>query len=395
MKIVYLTNKPIFPLIDGGCVAMNQFLKSLLLAGYDVKNFSVSTFKHPFKLEKFPKNLINSIRPQGIEIDSKIKFLSAFTYLFKKGSYNIDRFTSSNFKNELQSYLTTYKVDLVIIESVYLIGYLPTIRNFSSCKVIIRSHNVEYLIWERLANNQSSFLKKIYYKKLARDLKKVELKSLQLINGIAAISKKDQLIFESNGIKSPLTTIPVSIEKSNLIADYSINTFYHVGSMNWQPNIESVKWLISSIFPKIKHKIPDAKLIIAGSFMPTDLIPPDSKDIEVIGFVDDLSSFIVNNGIMIAPLKSGSGVRIKILEAMNFGAPIISSSIGMEGIDAIDRKDFYCANNEDEFVESAVALYYSKQTRENIGQNAKILVEENYQTEIITKKIIEFINNIS
>ena len=254
---------------------------------------------------------------------------------------------------------------------------------------------MEYLIWERLANNQSSFFKKIYYKKLARDLKKVELKSLQQINGIAAISKKDQLIFESNGIKSPLTTIPVSIEKSNLIADYSINTFYHVGSMNWQPNIESVKWLISSIFPKIKHKIPDAKLIIAGSFMPTDLIPPDSKDIEVIGFVDDLSSFIVNNGIMIAPLKSGSGVRIKILEAMNFGAPIISSSIGMEGIDAIDRKDFYCANNEDEFVESAVALYYSKQTRENIGQNAKILVEENYQTEIITKKIIEFINNIS
>ena len=172
MKVVYISNKPIFPLIDGGCIAMHQFLKSILLAGYDVKNFTLSSHKHPFSIESYPQELAEIIRPHAFKVDTRIKPLNALKYLFKKGSYNIDRFTNQSFKEFLKKYFNENKVDLVIFESIYLSGYIPTIRKNSTSKIIVRSHNVEFLIWERLALNQTSLFKKLYFKKLASDLKK-------------------------------------------------------------------------------------------------------------------------------------------------------------------------------------------------------------------------------
>jgi glycosyltransferase involved in cell wall biosynthesis len=394
MKVVYISNKPIFPLIDGGCIAMHQFLKSLLLAGYYVKNFTISTHKHPFSIESYPKELADIIRPHAFKVDTRIKPLFALKYLFKKGSYNIDRFTNQSFKEYLKKYLNENKVDLVIFESIYLSGYISTIRNNSTSKIIVRSHNVEYLIWERLAINQTSLLKKLYFQKLARDLKKNELINLNKIDGLVCITDQDQKVFIDNNIQIPKTTIPVAIEKTNLLSDYSINTFFYLGAMNWQPNIESVEWLLNSIFPKIRQIIPDAKILIAGSFMPDKFKSDESKGIEIIGFVKKTSDFIANNGIMLAPIKSGSGVRIKLLESMNLGVAIVTTNIGSEGINGLNGYDFFSVDNEEEFINVAVELAKNKNKRELIGRNAKALIENNYQLEYITKNIIEFIKKI-
>ena len=394
MKVVYITNKPIFPLIDGGCIAMHQFLKSILLAGYDVKNFTLSTYKHPFTIESFPQELAEIIRPQKFEVDTRIKPINALKYLFKNGSYNIDRFTNQSFKEFLKKYINENKVDLIILESIYLSGYISTIRKNSTSKIIVRSHNVEFLIWERLALNQTSLFKKLYFKKLASDLKKVELIQLNKIDGLLCITEQDQKVFLNNNISTPIITIPVAIEKTNLTSDYNINTFFHLGSMNWQPNIESVDWLLNSIFPKIRQIIPDAKIVLAGSFMPDKYKSDDSKGIEIVGFVNKTSDFVVNNGIMLAPLKSGSGVRIKLLESMNLGVAIVTTTIGSEGINGVNGYDFFSVENEEEFITAAVELAKNKGKRELIGRNAKSLIEKKYQLESITKNIIEFIKKI-
>ncbi len=394
MKVVYISNKPIFPLIDGGCIAMYQFLKSILLAGYDVKNFTLSTHKHPFCIESYPHELVEIIRPQEFKVDTRIKPIKAFKYLFQKGSYNIDRFTNESFKELLKKYLTENKADLIIIESIYLSGYISTIRKYSTSKIILRSHNVEFLIWERLSINQTSLLKKLYFKKLARDLKKVELIQLNKIDGLVCITEQDEKVFVNNNIQTAITTIPVTIEKTKLISNYNINTFFYLGAMNWQPNIESVDWLLNSIFPKIREMIPDAKILIAGSFMPDRYKSDESKGIEIIGFIKKTSDFMVNNGIMLAPLKSGSGVRIKLLESMNLGVPIVTTKIGSEGINGVNGHDFFSVEKEADFIKNSIELAKNKSKREFIGQNAKALIEKNYQLEYITKNIIEFIEKI-
>ncbi len=395
MKIVYISNKPIYPLLDGGCIAMNQFLKCLLTAGFDVKHFTLSTQKHPFSADQYPEKLSSIIRPETIKIDTRIKPIKALTYLVKNGSYNIDRFTDSTFKKLISEYISTNKIDVIILESIYLAGYISTIRKYSTAKIIVRTHNVEYLIWERLAKNENSFIKRLYFKKLAKDLKKTELKYLHVVDGLACISRDDKLIFQENGIKTPISTIFVAIEKQEKSIDYITDSFYHIGSMNWSPNVEAVNWLVTSIFPAIRKELPNAKLYIAGSFMPKEFVTDATKGIEVVGFVDNVSDFMTTKGIMLAPLKSGSGVRIKILEGMSFGVPIITTKIGAEGINGQNGTDLFIAKNETEFIQAAISLSNSKEKRASLGSNAKQYIENNYQIEPITKKIIEFIQHIS
>ncbi len=395
MKIVYISNKPIFPLIDGGCIAMNQFLKCLLKAGYDVKHFAVSTDKHPFSEEKYPEHLQSIIRPEGIYIDTKIKVPDAISHLFKKGSYNIDRFNSIDFRDHLKLYLSEHEPDLIILESVYLAAHIHDFRKVSSAKILIRSHNVEFQIWERLAKNHPSFLKCLYYKKLAKDLKKAEIQLLSQADGLACITKDDQTIFKKSGITVQMTTIPVAIDKIDKQSDYSQNTFFHLGSMNWNPNIEAVRWLVTSIFPKIRSQLPDAKLYLGGSYMPKEFKSDASKGIEVLGYVENAAEFMTTHGIMLAPLKSGSGVRIKLLEGMNLGVPTVTSITGAEGINGVNEHDFFVAENETSFVKYAVKLAQSETERQEIGLNGKKLVEEHYHTESVTQHLIEFINYIS
>lgn len=395
MKILYISNKPIFPLLDGGCVAMNQFLKCLLEAGFDVKNLTVSTQKHPFSIEQYPEKLRSIIRPEHTRIDTSIRLPTALKYLFKKGSYNIDRFTNPAFKAHIKNYIQNHDVDFIILESIYLGGCLSTIRKVSSAKILIRAHNVEFMIWNRLALHQSSFLKRIYFKKLAKDLKKVELVILQKVDGIACITKRDKSIFKELGINTPMTTIPVAIEKNESICDYSVATFYHLGSMNWNPNIEAVRWLVQSIFPSIRKQNPDAKLILGGSFMPKEFQTDEEKGIEVVGYVNNMDEFMTTNGILLAPLKSGSGVRIKLLESMSMGVSIVTTTIGAEGIDGENGRDFFVATNESEFVKYAIDLANSEEKRATLGTNAKSLVEKNYEIKSVKEKLIEFIKFIS
>ena len=395
MKILYISNKPIYPLIDGGCIAMNQFLKCLINAGYDIKNFTLSTHKHPFSEEQFPDKLREIIRPTNFEIDTRIKATKALSYLFKKGSYNIDRFNDNSLKRAISEYLDNQDTNLVILESIYLAGYISTIKKYSNVKILLRSHNVEFLIWERQAQIQSSIVKKFYFKKLAKDLKIAELFYMKRVDGICCVSKNDKKIFQELKIATPIATIPIAIEQNSTQSNYEINSFFHIGSMNWGPNLEAIRWLVSTIFPSIRNQIPAAKLYLAGSNMPKEFITDESKGIEVVGYIDDIFEFMTNKGIMLVPLKSGSGVRVKLIEGMNLGVPIVTTKIGAEGINGEHNKEIIIAKNEAEFVEFAVSLSNSKEKRTSLGENAKTFIAKNYQIENVTKKLIEFIEHIS
>ena len=399
MRVLYLTNKPIFPLIDGGCVAMHEFLKCLLNAGYNVKNLSISTPKHPFDINKYPSKFSSIIQPEDYFINTKISVINATKSLFINSSYNIDRFYSIEFEKIIIDYINKNECEIVIFESIYFAHYVERIKKKCKVKALLRSHNVEHEIWEKLASNESNPLKKIYLNKLAKNLKKVELSTLPRFDGVLCISKSDKNKFKTYLPNINYATIPITIEQSQINSNYSIQRFFHIGSMNWKPNIESVNWLINDIFPKIRTLLPNAELVIAGSNMPKNIISNPANGIKVLGFIEDVSNFMASNGIMIVPLKSGSGVRVKLLEGLSIGAPIITTTQGSEGIESslndLINKTMIIENEIDKIVSSAANLFQNEELRKEIGQNGQKLIESKYQIEPVTKKIIEFIKHIS
>lgn len=395
MNVLHITNKPIFPILDGGQMAMNRLMTCFLNLGFNVKNLTLETNKHPFDINEFPKDLQEIILPEAHYIDSRVKSWDVFKSLFKKESYHVKRFIDKSFEEKLKDLLKTNHFNIVVLESAFLMSYIDVIRRYSDAKIILRAHNVEYRIWRQHAKKEKTFLKRYFYKKLANDLKRFELEKINQVDGVFCISENDKEFFRRKSVKVATTVIPVymSVAEQNVI-DYKNNDFHFVGSMSWKPNADAVKWIINQIAPGLAKVMPDVKIHIAGSSMSKKLLNQKIKNVIIHGKIANMQEFMSKHGTLIVPLKSGSGVRIKILEALSFGVPIISSEKGKEGIELIPKKHFLAANSTEEFLLKMKFLHDRKETKENLGLEGKLFIENEYSLEIISKRIREFISNI-
>ncbi|TNE53179.1 MAG: glycosyltransferase [Bacteroidetes bacterium] len=393
MKVLHVTNKPIYPTNDGGRLAMMRLLQNMLHLGYEVKNLTIETPKHPFKQEEFPEDVMNKIQAEAVFIDTRVRFYRVFLSLFSAKSYQVRRFYKKSFEERLISTLREDDYDLVILESAFLLSYLKAIRANSDARILVRTHNVEYKLWRQAIKKERSIFKRFYYRKLANTMKRFELKYLNRVDGILSITVQDHDFFKRRGIKTPMTVIPVHMEPNNdYEVDYDNPDFCFVGSMNWKPNYEAVKWIIKEIGPELYKILPEARIHIAGSNMSRSMKKLKSKNLVIHGRVKDTREFISKHGTMIVPLKSGSGVRIKILEALGVGVPIISTDKGKEGIGIHTKKHFLSANMVEEFLVQMKFLYKSKEERIRLGNNGREFIREDYGLNKISEKLSAFIS---
>lgn len=385
MKVLYITNKPIFPVVDGGCKAMQQFLSCLLKAEIEVDHLCLATQKHPFKAENYPNSLKENVSISSRFVETKIRVLPALKNLIQGKSYNISRFDSPDFHLDLSAKLSAENFTHIVLESLYLTPYISTIRKHSKAKIIVRTHNVEHQIWEQYAANTSNPIKKWYLKRLASAMKTAEISNLNTVDLLATISNTDAETFRNLGIKTPRVTIPVAMEVHSKKTTFSSDSIFFLGSMNWQPNSEAVDWLVSSIFPALKKVIPEVRLNLAGSFMNGKF--PSDKNAGIInhGFVENSTDFMLTKGILVLPIQSGSGVRMKLLEALSLGIPVVTTAIGAQGIN--DFSTVYCAETEEEFVAKIAELLLSTEKQLLLGQKAFEYVAENYSTSTISHLI--------
>lgn len=395
MRVLHVTNKPIYPILDGGQLAMQRLMMNLLHLGFSIKNLSVETHKHGFNLDAYPKDLRQIINPEAHFIDTKVKFWDIAKSLFSSESYNVKRFVNVEFALKIKSILQENTFDLVVLESAYLLPYINVIRMHSDAKIVVRAHNVEYRIWKQAATKEKIFYKRIYYMKLAKNLKKFELEHLNLVDGIFCISDQDKEFFRRRSVKAPIEVIPVYMDKiDSYDVDYSNNDFFFVGSMTWKPNVDAVRWIVNDIAPRLYKILPEVKIHIAGSAMPKTMLEKKSKNVVFHGKVENMHKFMSKHGTLIVPLKSGSGVRIKILEALSLGVPIISSEKGKEGIHLTPKKHFLTANITEEFILQMKFIDSNIEVKENLGVEGQKFIENEYAIEVISNKIREFISKI-
>lgn len=395
MNVLHITNKPIFPILDGGQLAMHRLMVNLLHQGFAVKNLTVETHKHPFDLEAYPAELRKILSPESCFIDTRVKAWDIVKSIFSSDSYNVKRFVSNDLRTRIKELVESNDYGLVVLESAFLLPYIHVIREYSEAKIIIRAHNVEYRIWRQAARKEKSIFKRIYFKKLAKNLKRFELTHLNMADGIFCISEQDKEFFRRRAIKVPMTVIPVYMDvRDDYTVDYSNNDFFFIGSMSWKPNADAVRWIINSIAPRLYKFLPDVKIHIAGSAMPKSMKEKKINNVVFHGKVPNMLDFMSQHGTLIVPLKTGSGVRIKILEAMSIGVPVISTEKGKEGINLTPKKHFLTANITEEFLLQMRYIDSGTEVKQTMGLAGKEFIREEYSIDIVSKKISEFIAKI-
>lgn len=390
MNVLYISSKPAYPKTDGGTFAVASFIDTLIGANCNITYLTISTEKHPFNKTSFPEQVIEKMSIDSCFVDTSVRPLKALIHLFKKGSFNVDRFYSDEMRAKIVLLLNNQSFDTVILDSLFSTPYLSAIRSHFDGKIFVRTHNVEGDLWSYYAESASG-LKSLYLKKLASDLQRYEVETLQQCDGILSISDADKDRFKELGITTASETLPVGILNQAGPMDYANNTVYHFGSMNWEPNRESVEQLLS-IWDRVLHAVPQAKCVIAGSDSDKYYTSNSTKNIEVLGFVDDPVEFSQKMGILVAPIRTASGIRIKILEAMNAGIPIITTTVGALGIDHATTNCLLIADTPDLLVEKTVALIKSEELRKEIGTNGRDYLNKNHNIADTSQKLIEFIS---
>jgi glycosyltransferase involved in cell wall biosynthesis len=344
MRILQLCNKPPYPPIDGGSKAMHNLTRGLLAAGHEVKVLCISTPKNTLDLDAIPVDYKDRTRIEGVFVDTSVNIVDAFTDLLTADNYNISRFFSPDVDIRLIRLLTEETFDIIQLESLFMTPYIPTVRRYSIAPIVLRSHNLEHVIQDRIATGEKNFLKRPYRKFLAKQLHDYEMSILDRVDGIAAISPSDAEHFMVHGTRTPISTIPFAVEPTEYLPEVKRNTgptvFFHLGSMDWLPNEEGIRWLLDHVWPKVLKKRPNAQLQLAGNKMPEDLLKREDHGVVIRGRVKNALKYMRARHVMVVPLFSAGGMRVKIIEGMALGKAVISTPIGAEGIDHTGRPQY-------------------------------------------------------
>ena len=396
MKILQLCNKPPFPPVDGGTLAMHRITEGLLAAGHEVKVLAVSTDKHPFRADAIDEEYRQKTRVESVYIDLKVKPVDAGVALLCGDSYNVKRYESRAMERRIAQLLEEESFDVVQVESIFLTPYVPVIRSRSDASIVLRAHNVEHQIWRQNALQLRPSMKRWYMKKLALALRMYELEHINDFDAVACISPLDADYFKNNGCRRPMAVVPFAVDLQDEVLETEIEkgSVYHLGAMDWIPNVDSVRWLLDEVWPRVAEKSPGAKLYLAGRSMPDELLQRCSTNVIVEGEVVDAHEYMRGKQINIVPLLSGSGIRVKIVEAMSMGQCVVSTTVGANGIDYTDGENILIADTPDEMARQLKRCFDDPTLPRRIGQAGRRLVEQHYSNAVLTQRLVQLYERI-
>jgi glycosyltransferase involved in cell wall biosynthesis len=368
----------------------------LLHNGHDVKVICLSTPKHPFDPDTVPLELQERTKMEGIYVDTSLNIVDAFTDLVTADNYNISRFFSPDMDIRLIRLLSREKFDVILLESLFMTPYIATIRRYSKGRVVLRSHNLEHMIQERIAHGETNFFKKPYRRFLAKQLKQYEVAVLKRVDGVAAITPGDAEHLMSYGGKTPVVTIPFGIDPDAYATrdPAGVPIFFHLGSMDWLPNEEGVRWLVTKVWPLVTKAHPTALLHLAGNKMPQDLLDLKVAGLTVNGRVENADEYMSARHVMVVPLFSAGGMRVKIIEGMAMGKCVISTTMGAEGIACKHGRDILLTDSPEEMAKLIGSIIDDPTIATRIGEHARELVLAHYAIDAIVRDLIAFLESL-
>jgi len=393
MRVLVLTKKFPFPLKDGESLAIHGLSKSLSELGCEVSLLAMNTTKHFYGGHVLPPEMEHYREVRTVEIDNKISPVAAAANLLRGTSYHISRFHVQRYHDALRKWLGEVDFDIVQLETLYLAPYLPTIRRHSGAQVVMRSHNVEHEVWERCCHNIGFAPKRWYLRHLTRQLRDYERSQLNQYDLLLPITQRDKKHFERLGCRSTAYVLPIGLETNCGPPTYDsylrAPDLHFIGSLDWLPNLEGLQWFLQQVWPEVHRRCPDLKFHIAGRNMPHSIKQLRMHNVIIHGEVSSSCDFVSAHSISLVPLLSGGGMRAKILEAMSLGRVIITTTVGLEGIKARNRRDLYIADTAAQFVEQIESCVSRSDGLEHVGRNAYAAFHRHYDRRVLAGKLLE------
>jgi len=394
MNIFLLTTKPPYPPKDGGAIATLNMATGLAEMNHHVTILAMNTAKHFSPVDKIPRDLQEKITFHVVDTDARIRWSSAVRNLiFSRKPYHSVRFRSGLLIQKLRDVLSHQQFDIIQFEGPYLEYCIPLIKQNSKAKISFRAHNIEHEIWERRAVQTQHPFKRFYFSLLSKRIKRLERSLLDRADMVIPISVRDHKIFQKLNPDKKYFVCPTGMNISAYPEPGPVSTFslFYIGALDWGPNTEGLNWFFKYVWKDLITLYPGMKIHIAGRNAHYYFSgQTGQKGVIVEGEVEDAHQFMNSHSVMIVPLFSGSGIRIKILEAMLLGRTVITTPTGAEGLNVMHKKNILIANSPAEFIQCTKELISDTRQIEMIGTEARRFVMENFDNLVMAKQLTHF-----
>jgi len=352
VKILHVCNKVPFPGRDGSSLAMESLIRLEVKAGHSVHVIALNTDKHYVHAPKpFPGTSL-----EALDVKVSPSFQGLWSHLNHPASYFASRFDHGSVRERILHWAS--QVDIIVVDSLFMAVYRDS---FGATPWILRAHNVEHQIWERSLAQSPFGLKKYFTAWQTKRLKRWELSVIQAAR-IWAISSEDATLFRSLGA-GECQAIPCSFDPQGpwVESGASGHGVYHLGALDWLPNIQGMQWYIDEVHPLFPWPI-----TVITKHWPSHVHRP--AELHHMARLEDGFDFDMH-GIFIAPIRSGSGMRIKLLEAMARGKAIVTTAIGAEGLEG--APGVLIADRPEDFAQAIRQLSENQAFRQSQGQAAR------------------------
>lgn len=397
---------------------LSQLLPYPLNAGPKIRSYYVLrhlTQKHKVTLVAFtrpddPEDAVQHIRDLCADVHlvtmqrSQARNISALiTSLLKNRSFVIQRDYVPEMVQKIDHLLLNEQFDAIHTDQLWMAQYALRARTaLPKVTLVLDEHNACFQIIQRLAIGERNLLKRLLHEREWRKLKAYEAWACTQFDHVVTVTKEDKntleglINFQQGKYKHVIktsnqrfTTIPICVDTYSTLPIQPISGTFnvlHLGTMFWLPNIEGVMWFAGEVWPKIVTQVPQATFTIAGKNPPIE-VQALSKvqdqngnfSIEVTGYVPDPAPYLKQAGAFIVPLLSGGGMRVKIIDAWRWGIPVVSTTIGAEGIVYQDGENILIADNPEEFSQAVIRVLHEPILAERLRTNGRRWVEDHYE----------------
>lgn len=376
MNILQLAPQFPFPADDGGKISIANIYDKTLELGHNITMISISKFS-------INEDLINKYKKSGhlkvIVKDTKNTKPRVIKAFLQNKSLYIDKHYSKNLIDEIEDLVNINDYDIIHSDHTNMAKIGLEIAKKYDKIFGLRLHNVEYMIWKRFYVGLGKLsIKRIFIRQQFKLLQKAEQEFIENADVSFAISYKDRERALELAPNSNVVNASAGVNLDEWIVDDSQNKVENslviATTFNWIHNVNALNWFIDNVQPELVNLFPNVKLSIIGKNAPTSF--DNYKDIGVnkLGYVEDIKPFLNSSQVYIAPLFVGSGIRIKILEAMAMKLPVVATDISAEGIEADEKQGLFRVNNRQEFVDTISKLFRDNELRRELGENARKFV---------------------
>jgi len=299
--------------------------------------------------------------------------------LFSAVPYGAIRFRSAQMTAAIQQALAQRQFDGLICDDIYILGNLPQVLNVP---IFLNKHDITHEIMQRFLYYQQNPLMRLYGAIERANVRRLEANACSFATHVFGCSQRDRSLLKELSPRATISVMPNVIDVSSYTptcADDGLTVLY-VGAMDWYPNQDAVKYFTFQILPRLRQLVSGVRFVVAGRGVSGDFRRQfcGVADVAILGEVPNVRTEIAKATVCVVPLRIASGTRLKILEAGAMQRAVVSTSVGAEGLELVNGKEFILADTPEEFAESVAALLRDPGRRQAIGRAARLKIEKQY-----------------